>query len=87
MNQEFLFVHPSTKIRLNSIYNSSYYGSPLWNLFGSGALSIHSSYKKSVKVMLDLPYETHRPLIEPLTEEKHGKLVLIKRFLGEYQKF
>ena len=82
INQEFQFVHPSTKIRVNSIYNSSYYGSPLWNLFGSGAFSIQSSYNKSVKVMLDLPYETHRSLIEPLTGEKHVKLVLIKRFLG-----
>ena len=36
----------------------------------------------TIKVMLDLPYETHRSLIEPLTEEKHVKLVLIKRFLG-----
>jgi hypothetical protein len=82
INQEFQFVHPSTKIRVNSIYNSSYYGSPLWNLFGSGALTIQASYNKSVKVMLDLPYETHRSLIEPLTGEKHVKLVLIKRFLG-----
>ena len=82
INQEFQFVHPSTKIRVNSIYNSSCYGSPLWNLFGSGALTIQASYNKSVKVMLDLPYETHRSLIEPLTEEKHVKLVLIKRFLG-----
>ena len=31
-------------------------------------------------------YETRRSLIEPLTEEKHVKLVLIKRFLGFMEK-
>ena len=32
--------------------------------------------------MLDLPYATHRSLIESLTGTSHVKLVLIKRFLG-----
>ena len=32
--------------------------------------------------MLGLPLATHRSLLEPLTGEKHIKLVLIKRFLG-----
>ena len=79
LNQEFYFVHPSTKIKVNNIYNSHYYGSPLWNLFGPGALGIESSYNRSVKVMLDLPYATHRSLIQPLTGETHVKIVLIIR--------
>ena len=36
--------------------------------------------------MLDLPLATHRSMIEPLTETKHIKLVLIKRFLGFMEK-
>ena len=67
LNQEFFFAHPFTKIKVNKIYNSHFYGSPLWNLFGSGALRIESSYNRSVKIMLDLPYATHRSLIQPLT--------------------
>ena len=86
LNQEFYFAHPATKIKVNQIYNSHFSGSPLWNLFGPGALSIESSYNKSVKVMLDLPYATHRNLIEPLSGEKHVKLILIKRFLGFMEK-
>ena len=31
--------------------------------------------------MMNLPYATHRSLIEPLTEEKHLKKILISRFL------
>ena len=32
--------------------------------------------------MLGLPYDTHRCLIEPLTDIKHVKKLLITRFLG-----
>ena len=82
LNQEFHFTHPSTKLKLNQIYNSHYSGCVLWNLFSPGALKMESTYNRSVKVMLDLPFATHRYLVEPLTETKHIKLVLIKRFLG-----
>ena len=81
LTQEFSCAHPDTKIKINKIYNSSYYGSPLWNLFGPGALSIESSYNRSVKVMMDLPFGTHRNLIQPLTGDVHIKLILIRRFL------
>ena len=36
--------------------------------------------------MLDLPYATHRSLIEPLTGETHVKLILVRRFLGFMEK-
>ena len=86
LNQEFHFAHPSTKLRVNSIYNSHYTSSPLWNLFGTGAQKIESSFNRSVKIMLDLPLGTHRYLIEPLTGEMHTKKVLISRYLGFMEK-
>ena len=58
----------------------------MWNLFGVGANRIESSYNRSVKIMLDLPYATHRCLIEPLTGERHVKKVLISRYLGFMEK-
>ena len=85
-NQEFFFAHPTTKLAVNKIYNSHYTSSPLWNLFGDGAKKIESSYNRSVKIMLDLPYATHRCLIEPLSGEKHVKKVLISRYLGFMEK-
>ena len=30
--QEFRFVHPQVKSKINMIYNSSFYGSNLWDL-------------------------------------------------------
>ena len=82
LNQEFFFANPETQMKINQIYNSSYYSSPLWNLFGNGARKIESSYNRSVNIMLGLPYDTHRCLIEPLTDMKHVKKVLITRFLS-----
>ena len=86
LNQEFSFAHPSTKVLVNKIYNSHYSSSPLWNLFGDGARKMESSYNRSVKIMLDLPYATHRYLIEPLTGDQHIKKVLISRYLGFMEK-
>lgn len=86
LNQEFYFAHPDTKLTINKIYNMHFSGSPLWNLFGSGALSIESTYNRSMKIMMDLPYGTHRALIEPLTGEKHLKKILLSRFLGFMEK-
>ena len=71
--------------KVNKSYNSHYSGSPVWNLFG-GAHSLESSYNKSIKVMLDLPLATHRSLIEPLSDERHVKLVLIRRFVEFMEK-
>ena len=86
LNQEFYFAHPTTKLKINRIYNSHYSSSPLWNLFGHGAQKLESSYNRSVKLMLGLPLETHRYLIEPLTGEVHIKKVLLSRYLGFIEK-
>ena len=49
-------------------------------------MKIESSYNRSVKIMLDLPYAAHRCLIEPFSGEKHVKKVLISRYLGFMEK-
>ena len=36
--------------------------------------------------MLDLPIATHRNLVEPLTGERHIKIILIRRFLSFVEK-
>ena len=43
---------------------------------------MESSYNRSVKIMLDLPFATHRYLIQPLSNEEHIRIVLVKRFLS-----
>ena len=81
INQEFGFSHPRTKIKLNSIYNSHLSGSCLWDLFCKEAIKMEKTWNVSMRLMLDLPRESHRCLIEPLSEITHVKIILIKRFL------
>ena len=82
LNQEFYFAHPVTKMTVNNIYNGHFSGSQIWNLFSKGAHSFESTYNRSVKIMADLPVETHRFLIEPISGIVHMKKKLIKNFLG-----
>ena len=86
LNQEFHFAAPETKIKVNNIYNSSWFGSVLYNLYCTEAVKIESSYNRSIKVMIDLPYGTHRGLIEPLTGQKHQRTIMIKRFFMMIEK-
>ena len=42
---------------------------------------VENTWNVSVRLMLDIPRETHRYIIEPLSNNEHIKKVLIKRFL------
>ena len=66
LNQEFYFSTAETRMTINEVYNSSWFGSVLYNLYGVEAVKLESSYNRSIKIMMDLPFGTHRALIEPL---------------------
>ena len=80
--QEFYFANPETKLEINQIYNSHFTGSQLWDLGSREVQKLESTYNRSVKIMLDLPWATHRYFIEPLTGEPHVSRVLIRRYLS-----
>jgi len=61
--------------------NNSWFGSVIWDLFCPAAVKLESSWNRSMKITLDLPYSTHRGLIEPLSDRRHLKRVLLRRFL------
>ena len=82
LQQEFSFAHPKTKILVNQIFNCHFTGAPLWDLFSKDFQKIENSYNVSIRKMLNIPRETHRFFIEPLSENKHIKSVLIKGFLS-----
>ena len=83
LTQEFSFAHPSTVLALNNIYNGHYSGSQVWNLFSQGADKFYSTYNRSVKIMANLPYATHRYLIEPVSGQNHMSTILIKNFINK----
>ena len=82
LNQEFFFSHPTTRVSVNQIYNSHFYGSALWNLFSQEAIKLENSWNTSARIMWDLPMTTHRYLLEPVTEAIHVKKLLAKQFIG-----
>ena len=81
INQEFNFSAAETRLQVNQIYNLSWFGSVLWDSFCPAAVRLESSYNHSIKIMMNLPLATHRELIEPLSDQKHVKLVFIKSFI------
>ena len=82
INQEFHFSAASTRLKVNQIWNTHFSGSPLLNLFIPGAERFVGSYNKSMKCMMNLPIESHRFLLEPLSGEKPLMVILISRFLS-----
>ena len=49
--QEFSFANGFTKSKINSIYNTHFTGSVLWDLFGDDACKIYSTWNTSVRKM------------------------------------
>ena len=80
--QEFSHTHPRTRNEVNRIYNHHFTGSPLWDLFSRDADMMYNTWNKSVRLMFDVPLQTHRYFLEPLAETRQLKFTLIKRFLG-----
>ena len=69
--QEFYFAHPKSLIKINSIYNTSFYGCVLWDQFGKEMERLDKSWNVSMRKMLRLPFNAHRYLLEPVSETKH----------------
>ena len=86
ISQEFYFVHPKSKIMLNNIYNGHFTGSQLWKLHSKEYDKVLAAYNRSVKIMLELPWATHRSFIEPLTGTQHVSRILVRRYLSFIEK-
>ena len=82
LNQEFYFANSSTKIIINNIFNSSFYGSQIWDLFSDEAIKLETSWNISLRILLGIPRNTHRYFIELLSGTPHIMLSLFKRFLN-----
>ena len=79
--EEFGQTHPEVQAKLLTLYNSSCYGSITWDLFGEWTRKLYTSWNVDLKQIWQLPHETHRYFFEHLTECRHLKILLIKRFL------
>ena len=81
VQQEFYKSHPEVQSKLTSLYCSSCYGSNTWDLFSPWARKYFISWNVNLRIIWDLPYNTHRYFFEHLTQTRHLKVLLLKRFL------
>ena len=58
------------------------YSSPLWNLYGTEAKKLFNQWNVLIRTIWDVPRETHRRLIEPLSDNIHLRTVLMTRFVN-----
>ena len=79
--QEFFFAYPTTKNLINNVYNTHFTGSSVWNIFSNASERLEKTWNVSQRIMLSIPRETHKYLIEPLSETRHIKVSLMKRYL------
>ena len=82
LNQEFYFAHPKTKVQINRIHNSHFTGSQIWKFGSRELLKFESVYNRSIKIMYDVPWETHRFFLEPLSGCPHISRILVKRYMS-----
>ena len=60
-------------------------GSVLWNLSSQEVGQLEKSWNVSIRIMFNLPRETHCYLIEEVSEQLHVKTILARRFLNFIQ--
>ena len=80
--QEFSYASPQTLLKINSIYNLHFTGSPIWDLFSPETIQLEKTWNISIRKMFNLPLQTHRYLIEEISEMNHLKKILIQRFIS-----
>ena len=73
-------------VKLNSIHNSQYTGSQLWKFGTKEFVKFEATYNRSIKIMFNIPWSTHRFLIEPLSGTNHISRVLVNRYLSFIEK-
>ena len=80
--QEFHYAHPKTKIWANYVFNTSFYGSPLWDMSSRDFEKLEKSWNVSHRIMLSIPRTAHRYFIEPLSKRPHIVKSLRNRFIN-----
>ena len=73
--QEFPLAHPEVKCKINRVYNSSV----LYDLASDQVGQLTSSWYVSVRKMWELPMQTHRYLIEPLSGNHAHSMIIVNR--------
>ena len=80
LNQEFSSLPAHIRWRMNMLYNSHLSGSNIWKFNSYEASHLVSSWNKNIKVIFELPWATHRWVLEEITRS-NLKFILYARFI------
>ena len=73
---------PKLVCEIIKIFGTSFYGSPLWSLKSDEHLKLNRAWNTVVKIVFDLPFQTHTRFIESLIEFPHLQSMLHGRYIG-----
>ena len=76
------FVEPKQKVKLLYIYNSHFSGSSSWNFSSVAFQQLISSWNVNLKAIYDLDFGAHNYLIEGLTDGRHAKQIICKKYVN-----
>ena len=79
--QELHFADPAVLVKLIKIYCTSFYGSSLWDIYSSDVDKLYKSWNVTIRNVFDIPYTSHRYLIEPVSNCPHPKTMISSRFV------
>ena len=86
LRQELGQQDPGVYMRLINIYILHMYGCCLWDIFSEGAEKLWSEWHRMIRDLFNLPYGTHRYILNAISGVHHLKIKVIRRFAKFYRK-
>ena len=68
-------------VKLLNTYVTSFYGSNLWDLYSADVDRIFKSWNVTIRNLYDVPWQTHRYLVEVLSNCPHPKALMCSRLV------
>ena len=84
LRQEFGDQSPDVFMKLVNIYFNSMYGSNVWDLFGDAAQKLFVSWNVLIRSSYNLPFATHRYILQNIINSPHIRILLMRRFVKFY---
>ena len=81
LNQEFAFANEEVRLRMLRLYNTAFYGSNTWLFSSQEVLKFGKTWNINLRILLDLPRNTHCWIVEDLTNGRHLRQMIMSRFL------
>ena len=72
---------PIIYIKFIKVYLIDFYGSNLWNFYDIYSQKFYTTWNRMIRNVFNLPFQSHRYLIEPMSGIPHLKTMIVDRFL------